>query len=260
MQKLVSSYGRLCHHAQVESLALILQGANRTGLNNVLPLLLRAAVACAPTLTRLRLGGVSLSHFFSGLGVNLDVKGVLCQCVQLRSLYIGAECSHGSHGSMATLLLALAAGLPRLVSLQWRAGLQTLRPNHLTEELVAALAAAQDTGGLRLLQADNCDFDCVRALPPSLEVLSLSNEAVGLRSELPHLLQRCGGLRELYLLNSQESDDDNEPYLAALGAACPQLRALVVHIPLIDEVFWVRVLDAFAWHSSRAMRVLPKRS
>lgn len=100
---------------------------------------------------------------------------------------------------MSSLLMDFSAALPNLAALQWRETWGDQRTRHISPDFTAKMAA-ESPAGLRLLQAEQCSFSSIRALPASLQVLSLWNDLKAykhLRERLDLLLAPCASLHEL---------------------------------------------------------------
>ena len=171
-------------------------------------------------------------------------QDTICQCKQLWSLNVTfkADLAAGSAPDASSLLMDLSAALPNLAALQWRNGYYVQQAEHARHTFAAFIAKpslgmeAAETlvgPGLRLLQAEQCSFASVAALPASLQVFLLQNMARRgrlhhpLNAKLDKLLAPCApALRELYIVQVCTAASLDVPKLAA---CCPALRVLVLH-------------------------------
>ena len=136
--------------------------------------------------------------------------------------------------------MSFPAALPNLTALQWLEAEEASRKydwysvEAFADRPWTGMQSAQSLAGqgLRLLQAKQCSFAAVPALPASLQTYSLRNwdrKAPGLLERLHLLLAPCAALRELrisfYNLFRAASLD-----LPSVAATCPALRVLVLHV------------------------------
>ena len=175
------------------------------------------------------------------------VQATICHCKQLRSLHIAYKVGKADATGhwkaspvpdASSLLMDFAAALPKLATLQWRdlaAAHAEQRARHMSPAFIVRAAAESPAGsGLRVLQAEQCSFDAVHALPASLQVLSLrmgTTNVRPLREGLGLLLAPCAALRELYVLQYARCRAASVD-LPSIAAACPVLRVLVLHVHL----------------------------
>ena len=152
----------------------------------------------------------------------------------------------------SSLLMELSVALPNLATLQWRESaigqakqrtptrriFSAFIANHLKRPGLAREAPESLAGsGLRLLQAKQCSFKSVAALPASLQMCSLSGGDgqvwdIPLRKRLHLLLAPCVALRELYILHFILCGGASLD-LPLVATSSPALRVLVLHISVI---------------------------
>ena len=180
----------------------------------------------------------------------LCLQDTICQCKQLRAFHVAFKVVSRAHTvsrqpmpEASGLLMELRAALPELAVLQWRELIParcTPHTRHMSSALTAGIAAESPAGcGLRLLQAEQCSFASVPALPASLQVFWLCN-GLSVRHPQPEslnkLLAPCAALRELYILQYR-SFKPVPLNLSVLTTACPALQVLVLHYDTCyDEV------------------------
>ena len=178
---------------------------------------------------------------------SIDLQDTICQSKQLCSLQLmfGADEADGAPLDAGSLLMEFSAALPKLTVLHWREaalGDDNQRVTLATRWTFEAFmdkpwmgkkAAEPLAGpGLRLLQAEQCNFETVDALPSSLQICSLRHwgrEHPPLRGRFDLLLAPCAALRELHILQCTLGKGASVD-LPVVAASCPALRVLVLHV------------------------------
>ena len=181
----------------------------------------------------------------------LEPQDTLCQCTQLRFLHMAVKAEEKRLPDASSLLMELAAAMPHLTVLQWRDRGQPRCKNtrhifdaFLDRPWMDRKAEKSLAGpGLRLLQAEECSFGNVPALPASLQICSLQNwywQPDRLFQGLHRLLAPCASLRELYILPLSTLGDTAALDLPSIAATCPMLQVLVLHVsPFNKQRLWV---------------------
>ena len=173
-----------------------------------------------------------------------ELQDAICQCKQLRTLYIGRDEGAGPPQDASSLLMDFSAALPNLTALQWlEAAPRRMGTRHTFSAFVSVpymdMKATESLAGpgLRLLQAEQCRFEDVPALPASLQMCSLRSWELDCPYPLDRLhllLAPCAALRELYILRVTLSGAALLD-LPSIAATCPALQVLVLHVLMEDQ-------------------------